>query len=674
MSGRARRTFSRLVLAAIAITVAGAGAAAADWPEFRGDATNSGLNPNETVISAANVGSLTSVWTGTTGSVVQSSPAVANGSAYVGSDDGKLYAFDAAGLANCAPGAPRACGAMWTGATGGPVRSSPAVANGLVYVGSDDGKLYAFDAAGLNNCSVGPQPRTCLAQWVTTTGGTVSSSPTVVNDVVYVGSSDDRLYAMNATTGQILWVTITGGDVESSPAVTNGVAFVGSNDTKIVAMNATTGQILWSTLTGGAVSSSPAVTGGVVYVGSFDNRLYALNATTGQILWSTITGPAPTSPAVANGVVYVGSGNGQLSALDAATGAVQWSAAMGAVVRSSPAVANGLVYVGADNGALSVFDAAGTVNCGGAPKTCTPLRTVTLGGNVSSSPAVADGVVYVGSGDHKLYALAPPLATPTVATQASPGNLLGAPVHDTATLAGGTSPTGAITFRLYGPNDATCAGPPVFTTAATVAGNGSYPSTSFTPSAAGTYRWTADYSGDRANNPASSACNAANESVTIAPFQPPPCTRSLTGDVVGPITVSAGESVCIAGARVTGPVTVQAGGALTVTGSRITNGLTATAPAFFSLCGSQVAAPAANPSQGVVVSGAGVPVRIGDPSAGCAANRVAGNVSLTSNAAGVTVAANIVSGTLACSGNVPPPTNAGQPNTAGTKTGQCAGL
>jgi hypothetical protein len=172
----------------------------------------------------------------------------------------------------------------------------------------------------------------------------------------------------------------------------------------------------------------------------------------------------------------------------------------------------------------------------------------------------------------------------------------------------------------------------------------------------------------------------------------PARARSLTGDVVGPVTVGATESVCVTNARVTGPVAVNPGGALTVIEPRITNGLVPTSPSYFSLCGFQLGAPLGNATQGVVVTGGRSSARVGDPEAGCAGNRVTGDVSRTGATAGLTVGANAVSSnvrvdnnpslavikantifaTLACSGNSPPPTNAGQPNTAAAKTGQCA--
>src|SRR5207248_4968030 len=99
------------------------------------------------------------LWTATTGSTIDSSPAVANGVVYAGSADFKLYAFAAvANTTNCS-GTPTTCNPLWTAATGNELHASPAVANGVVYIGSTDAKLYAFSAAGTTNCS--GTPKTC---------------------------------------------------------------------------------------------------------------------------------------------------------------------------------------------------------------------------------------------------------------------------------------------------------------------------------------------------------------------------------------------------------------------------------------------------------------------------------------------------------------------------------
>ena len=115
-------------------------------------------------------------------------------------------------------------------------------------------------------------------------------------------------------------------------------------------------------------------------------------------------------------------------------------------------------------------------------------------------------------------------------TVASAGGAIGVSVTDTATLAGGNAPTGTITFRLYGPSaTAVCtAGNLVFTSnAVTVTGNGAYPSApGFAPTAAGTYRWIASYSGDANNAATAGLCDDANESVVIGQTTPSMVTQA----------------------------------------------------------------------------------------------------------------------------------------------------
>ena len=229
----------RLVTSVVAMVVLLGGC---QWAMFGSDAAHTRANP-ESVIAPDNRLAMSTLFTAATGGDVFSSPAVVNGVVYVGSLDGKLYAFDADASTNCSSGVV-ACSPLWTATTGGRVVGSPAVANGNVYIGSDDNKLYAFDAAGITNCS--GSPKTCLPLWTATAGDNVQSSPVVSGAVVYVGSDDGNLYAFDAagTTG-----------CAGSPKVCTP---------------------LWTAPTGGPINSSPAVSGGIVYVGSDDHRLYAL--------------------------------------------------------------------------------------------------------------------------------------------------------------------------------------------------------------------------------------------------------------------------------------------------------------------------------------------------------------------------------------------------------------
>ena len=134
-------------------------------------------------------------------------------------------------------------------------------------------------------------------KWSYATGGAVESSPAVVKEVVYVGSDDDNVYALNASTGALLWRHTTGrASVRSSPAVANGVVYVGSFDYNVYALNAKHGGELWRYATGYTVYSSPAVVNGVIYVSSFNENVYALNASTGALLWSFPAGGGPRLP------------------------------------------------------------------------------------------------------------------------------------------------------------------------------------------------------------------------------------------------------------------------------------------------------------------------------------------------------------------------------------------
>jgi outer membrane protein assembly factor BamB len=436
------RRFTFVGLAVISVL----GLASCDWSQFRFIATHSGDNETESAISPSNVSSLVLRFTAATGGIGMSSPAVVNGVVYIGSEDGKLYAFDAAGNTSCS-GVPKTCAPLWTASTGSIIESSPAVVNGVVYIGSEDGKLYAFDAAGNTNCS--GTPKVCSPLWTASTATLSDSSPTVAQGVVYIGGENGNLYAFDAagTTNcsgtpkacAPLWTAQIGGRVYSSPGVSNDIVYDGSlNGGNVYAFDAagTTDcsgtpkacTPLWTYHTG-SVSSSPAVLNGIIYIGDFLSRVSAFDAAGNtncsgtpkvcQPLWATGVNSSigvVSSPAVAYGTVYVGdecnfgfpsfncANPPHFYAFDAATGAVRWTAiGSSAPVTSSPGVANHLVFVGSGDGNLYAFDAAGSLDCSGTPTFCSPLWTGSTGGGVESSPAIANGKVYVGSGDGKLY-------------------------------------------------------------------------------------------------------------------------------------------------------------------------------------------------------------------------------------------------------------------------------
>ena len=113
-------------------------------------------------------------------------------------------------------------------------------------------------------------------KWKFKTEGEVSSSPAIMDSVVYFGSSDGNLYAVDSQTGQLKWKFKAESRVDSSPAMIDGVVYFGSYDKYFYAVDSRSGQLQWKFKTEGEVFSSPAIMNGVVYFGSWDKYLYAV--------------------------------------------------------------------------------------------------------------------------------------------------------------------------------------------------------------------------------------------------------------------------------------------------------------------------------------------------------------------------------------------------------------
>jgi outer membrane protein assembly factor BamB len=366
-----------------------------DWPMFRHDPSHSGASSGSPALYPRPLWNYTpntsnESWydapPGNTFADGWSSPAVVNGVVYIG-ESGYYTELNGHRIDLVLWGGVFAFNAssgdkLWNYSINDDVVSSPAVVNGVVYFGLYGivQALNATNGAKLWNCTVG---------WV-------KSSPAVVNGVVYVGSSyDNGVYALNATNGNKLWNYSTGDIVVSSPAVVNGVVYVGSNDHNVYALNATNGNKLWNYSTDGMVLASPAVVGGIVYISSYGNGVYALNATNGNRLWNYTTANGQSSPAVANGVVYMGFDDGNFYALNATNGDKLWNYTTGSGY-SSPAVVGGVVYFGSGDSLYALNAASGD-----------KLWNYTGGG---ASPVVVDGVVYFGLGS-RVYALGEPYST-----------------------------------------------------------------------------------------------------------------------------------------------------------------------------------------------------------------------------------------------------------------------
>ncbi len=230
--------------------------------------------------------------------------------------------------------------------------------------------MWRADPTHSSTAQEGPSNLTLA--WKFTTNGSVISSPSVVNGIVYVGSQDKNIYAIGASSGNRIWNFTTNGAIISSPAVANGNVYVGSEDGYVYCLSAHNGAFIWQTFVNSdlpftfgdlVLKSSPVVSRGIVYIGSLDGYLYALNANNGDIVWRTQTdGPIESSPAVADGAVYFTSQEptaGALYKLDANNGAVIWKLPLpyqysfvgGTELLGSPSVAAGMVFASSNWGA-----------------------------------------------------------------------------------------------------------------------------------------------------------------------------------------------------------------------------------------------------------------------------------------------------------------------------------
>lgn len=427
-----------------AVCVAGLALAAAAWAQgqFRGDPAHHGVQPAAAPRALAGV-----KWHFATGARIVSSPVWAAGTLYFGSDDGHVYALDAAS------GRQR-----WAWRTDGPVASTPAVHDGRVHVLSYDGRLHTLDAAtgaplwkfatggerrfearGLH----GATPRT---QTIADVYDVYLSSPAVVDGSVYFGSSDGHVYALDAASGALRWKQRTGDVVHASPAVADGRVVVGSWDGGLYAFDARSGEPRWRFQAGvdpamhnqQGFQSSAAIVDGVVYVGCRDAHLYAIDAASGRERWRLSTGASWVvgSPAVENGRVHFATSDSRrLYAADATTGRVLYEQRASAYVFSSPSVAGDVLLVGLLNGSLEARDLASgralwtftteaaRANAGWVLTQDGRLNApwlfasgwhdaMVIGfdrqssvGSIFSTPLVVDGIVYVGSADGRLYAL-----------------------------------------------------------------------------------------------------------------------------------------------------------------------------------------------------------------------------------------------------------------------------
>lgn len=323
------------------------------------------------------------------------------------------------------------------------------------------GRTGAFD-------SVGPKV-TPSVKWTFKTEGPIFSSPTIADGVVYIGSSDTTLYAVNQSAGTLKWKYKTNAPVTSSATIARGLVYFTSFDGILHAVVAETGLPKWrfsiegeerrfeakglhGTTPAGQVIpdnwdvflSSPAVMNDRVYFGAGDGNVYAVDAQTGVLIWKFSTGNVVhASPAVANGIVVIGSWDSYLYGLDADTGVEKWRFKTGedpvtnnqVGFQASPVIVDGVVYTGCRDAHVYAVDLVT-----GRKK----WDYYTKKSWVIGTPAVRDGAVYAGTSDsHLFHGLDAKSGRPRFTVD------LKAPLYSSPALSGGLAYVGSFNGRLY---------------------------------------------------------------------------------------------------------------------------------------------------------------------------------------------------------------------------------
>ncbi|MDP6156560.1 MAG: PQQ-binding-like beta-propeller repeat protein [Candidatus Thermoplasmatota archaeon] len=257
---------------------------------------------------------------------IYSSPAIYNDTIYFGTmyNNSNLYAVSING------------DEIWNVSFGESLRgtpASPAVHNGTVFISSYNGKLYAMDHDGLLDGDQGLPDEgnntTADILWIKDIGSPIVASPTVIPGAIVVSTYNETganfIYSFAFNDGSELWNHSAGGEIQSTAAFdpeTDHI-YVGTYDGYLLAINSTSGIPVWAFDTWESIQSSPAIAGGMVFFGGFDRKIWALDAagngdgTTNEVWNYTTEDIIHSSPAISNGRLFIGSDDDKLYCIGA---------------------------------------------------------------------------------------------------------------------------------------------------------------------------------------------------------------------------------------------------------------------------------------------------------------------------------------------------------------------
>jgi outer membrane protein assembly factor BamB len=352
------------------------------------------------LLSTACTPSIEKLWEFPVSSPIYSTPLVTAEYVIFGSESGTLPAVDKNGQARWRFQAPSA-----------EIFARPVTDDNLIFFGATNQKFYALDKRG-------------QLKWQFAARERIKSDPTVLEGVVYLTSYDGHVYALSTDRGKKLWQFPPPAEppaepkegeepVEAkpvmdpmpqafsypAPVIKDGVLYVGNLDGYMYALQTSDGAMKWRFKAQEGITSTAWVEGGVVYFGSKDDHVYALDAANGKdVKWKFKTkDDVLSSPKIIDGVVYIGSNDKNFYALDAKTGKEKCRFTTKGPVISFGVFYKNLVFFGSGQGDSHFY----AIDRG----TCEQFFAMKTGYKIESDPVVEGDHIYLTSGDKKLYAL-----------------------------------------------------------------------------------------------------------------------------------------------------------------------------------------------------------------------------------------------------------------------------
>lgn len=355
--------------------------------QYRGNSEHNGLYETTTSSSFDEVD-----WIFETGGAIRSTAVIADGVVYFTSLDGFVYAV------NSADGS-----LVWKYNTGAPTASNVALDDGILYTVANDSDCLAIDIyTGEIIWEYKTESNLYESTW-----DFYDSSPMVYNNYVVFGGGDGYYYKLDKKSGKIKWKFDTSDITEPEfrkdlylhpvPAYSSSTLFLASED-YLYAVNEKSGKEIWRFSIIG-IQTNPTISGDKIYVGGASTELNAVDIETGEEVWNyrdKYGSWMPSTPVIYKNMAFTGSSDAEkVFAFDDNDGSVIWETAIHSRSFCGPTIIDDTLFVGCDNGKLLRVD----------PDSGDILSEFQVSGSIRTSAIYSNSRIFFGSDNGNLYSL-----------------------------------------------------------------------------------------------------------------------------------------------------------------------------------------------------------------------------------------------------------------------------